>query len=87
MMPRKFTHEQLDQAEQMHANGEKWAVVDLMLGEGIAAAVWYRKSIGYIEYNEERETRNALLAWDGVGDRQSFIAGFITRAKTKTEKR
>lgn len=82
MMPRKFTEAQLDQADEMHAKGEKWAVIDLILGEGIKQACWYRRSIGYVgAYNEEFETQQALSAWNGLGDRQSFVDGWKLRAK------
>lgn len=82
MMPRKFTDAQLDKADAMHANGEKWEVIDMMLGVGIKQACYYRKSRGYIgTYNEEIETRKALSAWNGEGDRQSFIDGYTSCAK------
>lgn len=83
MMPRKFTDAQLDKADVMHDNGEKWEVIDLIMGEGIKQACYYRKTRGYLTdaYNEELETQNALSAWNGLGDRQSFIDGYKSRAK------
>lgn len=82
MMPRKFTDAQLDKANVMHASGEKWEVIDLIMGEGIKQACYYRKTRGYIgTYNEEIETQQALSAWNGIGDRQSFIDGYKSRAK------
>ncbi len=82
MMPRKFTNEQLDQADKMHADGEKWEVIDMLMGVGIKQACWYRKSIGYVGvYNEELETEKAMAAWSGIGDKQSFIDGWKHRAK------
>lgn len=82
MMPRKFTDAQLDQAEQMRDKGMRWIVIESCLGEGIKNAVHYRDHIGYIgTYNEEIETQQALSAWNGIGDRQSFIDGYKSRAK------
>ncbi|MNQ59346.1 hypothetical protein D3C85_735800 [compost metagenome] len=82
MMPRKFTDDQLDKAEAMHAAGEKWEVIDLILGEGIKQACYYRKTRGYVgSYNESLELTAALSAWSGIGDKQSFIDGWKLRAK------
>ena len=82
MMPRKFTDEQLDKAEAMHAAGDKWEVIDLILGEGIKQACYYRKTRGYVgTYNEPAELREAMAAWNGLGDKQSFIDGWKLRAK------
>jgi hypothetical protein len=82
MMPRKFTDEQLDKADAMHESGEKWEVIDLILGEGIKQACYYRKTRGYIgQYNESAEILAALSAWSGLGDKQSFIDGWKLRAK------
>ena len=85
MMPRKFTDEELDRADAMHANGEKWEVVDLLLGEGIKQACYYRKTKGYIgTYNDDLESLNAVMAWNGEGDRQSFVDGYKARAKRES---
>lgn len=82
MMPRKFTDAQLDQADAMHASGEKWEVIDMMLGVGIKQACYYRKTKGYVGiYNESIEVNDALAAWSGVGDRESFVEGWKIRAK------
>lgn len=82
MMPRKFSDEQIDQVEAMHASGEKWEVVDMILGEGIKQACYYRKTKGYLgQYNEAAEVREALQSWTGIGDKQSFIDGWKLRAK------
>lgn len=82
MMPRKFTDEQLDQAEQMRKKGVRWIVIEACLGEGIKNACHYRDHIGYIgTYNEDLETQQALSAWSGIGDKQSFVDGWKFRAK------
>lgn len=82
MMPRKFTDAQLDQADAMHARGEKWEVIDMMLGVGIKQACYYRKTKGYIgQYDEAIETKEALTAWSGIGDKESFVEGWKIRAK------
>lgn len=87
MMPRKFTDAQLDEADALHASGEKWDVIDLMLGEGIKQACYYRKTRGYIGiYNEAVEHNSALSAWSGVGDKQSFIDGWKMRAQREKVK-
>lgn len=81
-MPRKFTDAQLDHADTMHSSGEKWEVIDMMLGVGIKQACYYRKTKGYVgTYNESIEVNNALAAWSGVGDRESFVEGWKIRAK------
>ena len=81
-MPRKFTDAQLDEADALHAAGEKWDVINLILGDGIKQACYYRKTRGYVgTYNESVELRDALSAWSGVGDKQSFIEGWKLRAK------
>jgi hypothetical protein len=41
-MPR-WTDEQLDEAETLRASGEKWIVVEAMMGEGIKNACEYRR--------------------------------------------
>lgn len=82
MMPRKFTDEQIDQALEMRAKGIRWVVIESCIGYGITGACHYRDKIGYIgTYNEEIETQQALSAWNGIGDRQSFIDGYKSRAK------
>lgn len=82
MMPRKLTDEQLDEADRLHKNGEKWDVIDLILGEGIKQSCYYRKTRGYVgTYNESAEVTAALSAWSGLGDKQSFIDGWKLRAK------
>lgn len=82
MMPRKFTDEQLDQADKMHARGEKWEVIDMLMGVGIKQACYYRKTKGYVgSYNEDLESLNAVMAWNGEGDKQSFVDGWKLRAK------
>ena len=82
MMPRKFTDEQIDQAQAMRAKGIRWVVIEACIGDGITGACRYRDVIGYIgTYNEEIETQHALSAWNGEGDRQSFIDGYKSRAK------
>ena len=82
MMPRKFTNEQLDHADKLHAAGEKWKVIDMVIGAGAKQACYYRKSKGYLgSYNEQLETLNAVMAWNGEGDLQSFIDGWKFRAK------
>ncbi len=82
MMPRKFTDEQLDRADEMHAAGDKWEVIDMILGVGIKQACYYRKTKGYLgTYNESMEVNDALAAWSGIGDRESFIEGWKNRAK------
>ena len=82
MMPRKFTDEQLNTADRMHESGEKWEVIDMVLGVGIKQACYYRKTKGYLgQYNEPIEISEALAAWNGEGDKQSFIDGWKFRAK------
>lgn len=39
----RWTTEQLDQAENMRSLGEKWIVVEAIMGEGIKNAVEYRR--------------------------------------------
>ena len=86
-MPRKFTSAQMDEADRMRASGEKWIVIETVIGEGIKGACHYRDHIGYLaEYSEEVETQRALMAWNGEGCRQSFIAGFTMRAKAERAK-
>lgn len=81
-MPRKFPSETLDQAEALRVKGEKWIVIEAMLGEGIKNAVYHRQHSGYVApYNEPQEVQAALMAWDGFGDRQSFIDGWTRRAR------
>lgn len=82
MMPRKFTDEQISQAEEMRKKGMRWVVIEACLGEGIKGAYYYRDHIGYVgTYNEEVETAKAVAAWNGEGDRQSFVEGWKLRAK------
>jgi hypothetical protein len=81
-MPRKFTGAQMDEADSMRARGMRWVVIEAVIGEGIKGACYYRDHMGYInEYNDELEGKKALSAWNGEGDRQSFVAGFKVRAK------
>lgn len=40
----RFTTEQLDEAEALRAKGEKWIVVEAMLGGGIKNACDYRRT-------------------------------------------
>lgn len=57
-MRRKFTNEQMDAAEEMRASGEKWAVINLILGENIDQACRYRKAGRYAnQFNEDAERR------------------------------
>lgn len=82
MMPRKFSDEQINRAEEMRAKGIRWVVIEKCIGVGIMGAYHYRQKVGYSSgYSEELETRQALLAWNGEGDRQSFIDGYKMRAK------
>jgi hypothetical protein len=82
MMPRKFTDEDIDRANGLRGRGEKWVVIEAMIGEGIKGACYYRDQAGYVaECSDERETRMAAAAWNGIGDRQSFIDGWKLRAK------
>lgn len=81
-MPRKFTDKELDEADRLHAKGEKWDVINLVLGDGIKQARYYRKTKGYVgQYNESAEVMAAMSAWNGIGDKQSFIDGWKLRAK------
>lgn len=43
MMPRKFTDSELDEADALRAQGEKWDVVEAILGAGIKGACDYRR--------------------------------------------
>jgi hypothetical protein len=82
MMARKFSSEVLDQAEEMRVKGEKWIVIEAILGEGVKGAVYHRKHVGYVaEYREPEEIQAALMAWNGLGDKQSFLDGWTNRAK------
>lgn len=82
MMPRKFTDEQIDQAQEMRVKGIRWVVIEKCIGYGITGACHYRDNIGYIgSYDEELETSKAIAAWTGIGDKQSFIDGWKNRAK------
>ena len=82
MMPRKFTDEQMAEADAMRAKGMRWIVIEACLGEGIKQACYYRDHSGYIgQYNESAEVTAALSAWSGLGDKQSFIDGWKLRAK------
>lgn len=82
MMARKFSDEAINEAEAMRVRGEKWIVIEAVLGDGIKGAVYHRKHVGYIaQYNEAEELQGALMAWDGLGDKQSFLAGWTNRAK------
>jgi len=82
MMPRKFTDAQIDQANEMRAKGMQWPQIEAQLGEGIKGCCYYRDHAGYVvECNAERETQLALAAWNGLGDKQSFIDGWKLRAK------
>lgn len=82
MMPRKFTDEEIQQANNLRARGEKWIVIEAMIGEGIKGACYYHDHAGYVvECNAERETQLALAAWNGLGDKQSFVDGWKLRAK------
>lgn len=82
MMPRKFTNEQIDKAEEMRAKGIRWIVIEKCLGEGMMGACHYRRKVGYVDgYNEDAEINAALSAWTGVGDRQSFVDGWKLRAR------
>lgn len=40
---RRWTAQQMDEAEALRAQGEKWIVVEAMLGEGIKNACEYRR--------------------------------------------
>lgn len=81
MMPRKFTDYEIDRAREMRANGIRWIVIETCVGKGITGACHYREKIGYVGYNEDIETQQAMSAWNGEGDRQSFIEGYKSRAK------
>lgn len=82
MMPRKFTDEEIQRANDLRARGEKWIVIEAMIGEGIKGACYYHDHAGHIaECNDERETQLALTAWNGLGDKQSFVDGWKLRAK------
>lgn len=89
MMPRKFTDVEIDKAEEMRAKGIRWIVIEKCLGYGMMGAVHYRRKIGYVDsYGEDIENSRALSAWNGVGDKQSFLDGWKARAKinlVKTE--
>lgn len=39
----RFTPAQLDEAESLRAHGEKWIVVEAILGEGVKGACEYRR--------------------------------------------
>ncbi len=82
MMPRKYDDSDLDKAEELRRRGEKWVVVEALLGDGIKQACYYRKTKGYLgTYNESAEVMAAMSAWNGLGDKQSFIDGWKLRAK------
>ncbi len=82
MMPRKYDDSDLDKAEELRRRGEKWVVVEALLGEGMKQACYYRKTKGYLgAYNESAEVMAAMSAWNGLGDKQSFIDGWKLRAK------
>lgn len=81
-MTRKFSTEILDRAEELRIQGEKWTVIEATLGEGVKGAVYHRNHVGYIaKYDESKELKEALMAWNGLGDKQSFIDGWKNRAK------
>jgi hypothetical protein len=44
MMPRKFDDSDLDKAEELRRRGEKWVVVEALLGDGIQKACNYRRT-------------------------------------------
>ena len=44
MMPRKFDDSDLDKAEELRRRGEKWVVVEALLGDGIKNACEYRRT-------------------------------------------
>jgi hypothetical protein len=44
MMPRKFDDSDLDKAEELRRRGEKWTVVEALLGDGIKGACDYRRT-------------------------------------------
>lgn len=55
---RRFTDAQLDEAEALRATGEKWAVINLILGEGIDQSVRYRNMGRYVtQFSEAAERR------------------------------
>lgn len=82
MRPRKFSGEILDQAEEMRIKGVKWDDVEAKFGYGVKSACYYRKHAGHIaSYDGQRETKEALMAWSGLGDKQSFVEGWTHRAK------
>ncbi len=82
MMPRKYDDSDLDKAEELRRRGEKWVVVEALLGDGIKQACYYRSTKGYLgTYNESAEVMAAMSAWNGLGDKQSFIDGWKLRAK------
>jgi hypothetical protein len=58
MMPRKFTDSELDEALALRAKGEKWIVVEAMLGDGIKNACDYRRThrpaAGFCNCNQGR---------------------------------
>lgn len=58
MMPRKFTNAQMDEAEALRATGEKWIVINAILGENIDQAVRYRRAGRYAnQFDEDAERR------------------------------
>lgn len=82
MMRRKFTDAEIDQAEEMRLKGIRWIVIEKCLGYGMMGACHYRRKIGYVSsYSDEAETIAATAAWNGLGDKQSFIDGWKLRAK------
>lgn len=65
-MKRKFTNEQMDAAEEMRATGEKWAVINLILGENIDQACRYRKAGRYANQFDEAAERRQFEMRDDV---------------------
>lgn len=55
---------------------------DGLLSKHVLAKASNKHAKGYVgAYNEDLESLNAVMAWNGVGDKQSFIDGWKLRAK------
>ncbi|AIC20620.1 hypothetical protein EY04_17430 [Pseudomonas chlororaphis] len=61
MMPRKFCDEDIDKATELRRRGEKWIVIEALLGEGIQGACDRRRRLMTADDDTKREVFAAKI--------------------------
>lgn len=69
MMPRKFCDEDIDKALELRRRGEKWIVIEALLGDGIQGAC---------------DRRRRLMMADDATKREAFAAKIWREQKIAT---